>query len=252
MMNKSLASLATVLVGCMTLALPATAQDIDPELRDDNNATMQTGTRFLKEPETASASEARYMQKRVARCVFDRRKSKVRDVLRNSNFYEIDFDALPYEMNEMFDELGFASCLGRLMRGADNTTYQMYGSMRYSTLRNLLAEEAYIEDFDGPPAIGPTDTQDIASRFGGARVHPQISVMASMADCVTFNAAQASDDLLRSRPGSKREDEAVETLGPVFATCANSSEPELSISNSLIRQIVADGMWTRASASAAR
>lgn len=251
-MKTGFAHLVTAMIGCLTLAMPAAAQDSDPVEGTENNAGMQTGTRFFKEPETASAAEARSMQKRVARCIFDRKKRQVRDVLQNSNFYEIHFDALPYEMDEMFDQLGFSPCLGRLMRGADNTTYQMYARMQYSTLRNLLAEEAYIEDYDAPPAIGPEDAQDIASRFGGERVHPQISTMAALADCVTFNAPQAGDDLLRSRPGSSAEDEAVETLGPVLATCANSSEPELSISTSLIRQIVADGLWTRASAMAAR
>ena len=42
------------------------------------------------------------------------------------------------------------------------------------------------------------------------------------------------------------EQAAVAALGPVIVTCANADGESLSISTSLIRQMMADGMWSRA------
>ncbi len=249
-MKSLLSTMAMVLAAIVMLAMPgmdgaAQAQSNVPEVGNENNARSQVGTRFLREPETADAAEARYMQKRVARCVYDRNEDEVRELLANSNFYSIDFAAIGYESETFFEEFGVRSCIGRLMRRADNRTYQMYMSIQYSTLRNLLAEEAYLGDYGAPAVTGNDAQQDIAERFAGERVHPQISTMAAMVDCMTFHAGDAAHALLSARPGSDEEVAAIDVLGPVIAGCANTSETELSIPTSLIRQMAADGMWTR-------
>ena len=225
------------------LATPVAAQDYsDPNI---NNAGMQTGTRFARAPETADAAEARWMQKRVANCAFNRNTEKAREILENSDFYSIRFDDFGQDPDALFDDLEVNHCMGRLMRGANNRTYQTYMQMQYSTMRNLLAEEAYLQDFDGPPQIDANMAQDVTARFGSYRAHRQTEVMAAMTDCMTFNAPQASHDLLRARPGSGDEEDVIEVLGPTVAACANSSEAELSIPTSLIRQMAADGLWAR-------
>lgn len=209
------------------------------------NTELQTGTRFAREPETAGAAEARWMQKRVAMCVFNRNRDEVRAILANSNFYSIDFDAVDHEPDTIFDDLEVSFCMGRLMRGADNETYRLYMNVPFSTLRNLLAEEAYLQDFDNAPAIGADSTQDVAGRFAGERVHPQVSTMAALADCLTFSGGAQAHELLVSRPGSDSELAAVDALGPILAACASSGEAELTVATSLLRQIAADGMWSR-------
>lgn len=211
----------------------------------ENNNGLQTGTRFEREAETADAAQARWMQKRVANCVFNRNKEEARKILANSNFYSIQFDAIEQDPETLFDDLGVDFCIGRLMRGADNRTYRIYMQIQYSTLRNLLAEEAYLQDFDGPPAIDPATPQEVTGRFDGSGVHPQVNTMASLVDCLTYHASEQTHNLLRARPGSDDEEEAVTALGPVIVSCANTQEQQLQIPTSLIRQMAADGLWSR-------
>ena len=231
-----------IMAATALVSLPVQAQD---DQQRENNNSMQTGTRFQRAAETPDAGRGRMMQKRVANCMFNRHKDEVRTVLANSNFYSVDFDAIGVEQDDWFDDLEMDYCIGRLMRGADNRTYHTYMQVQYSTMRNLLAEEAYLQDFDGPPVIPAGSAIDVAGRFDGQRMHPQIATMARMADCLTYNAPQQAHDLLQSRPGSGDEEEVVEALGPVVVACANTDETELSIPTSLIRQMAADGLWSR-------
>ncbi len=237
-MIRSAFTIAAVFLGLS--AVPSQAQDAN-----ENNNGLQTGTRFEREPETADAAQARWMQKRVANCVFNRNKDEAREILANSNFYSIQFDDFDQDPETLFDDLNVDFCIGRLMRGADNRAYYTYMQIQYSTLRNLLAEEAYLQDFDGPPKIDSATPRDVAGRFDGMRVHPQISTMASLADCLTYHASAQTHDLLRARPGSDDEDEAITALGPVIVSCADTQEQQLQIPTSLIRQMAADGLWSR-------
>ena len=224
----------------VTLATPAQAQ-----AQDDQQAGSQVGTRFLRAPESVDAGQGRWMQKRVGNCVFNRHKDEARLLLANSDFYTIDYDAAGLDPDTLFDEMEVGYCMGRLMRGANNRTYQLNMQIQFSTLRNLLAEEAYLRDYDAPPAIAPGSPVEVAGRFDGERVHPQVATMAALADCLTYNAPQQSHDLLNARPGSGDEEEIVEALGPVVVACADTDETEMTIPASLIRQMAADGLWSR-------
>lgn len=210
-----------------------------------NYQEMETGTRFAREPETADEAEGRWMQKRLAMCVFNRDEDLIREVLANSNFSYIDFDALPVEPDNFFDEIDFDHCMGRLFRGASNRTYHLSVQMPFSTLRNLLAEEAYLRDYGEPPVIEPTTPQEVWGRFQGSPAPRQVAVVARWGDCLTHNAPDAAHELLDSRPGSGSEEEALNALTPVFETCIGDAGGQQSISTSLIRQIAADGMWSR-------
>ncbi|WP_271077737.1 hypothetical protein [Aurantiacibacter sp. MUD61] len=238
-------AIGTALLGAV--ATPAIAQEIE---RGEFGEEQMIGTRFEREPETADAAEARWMQKRVANCTFNRNREESVELLANSNFYQIHFDALSYSDEEFWDDFEINYCIGRLMRGADNRNLSMYMQIQFSTLRNLLAEEAYLRANDDPVVIAPGEPQDIAARFDGQRVHPQISTMAGLADCVVYNAPDTAHELLESRPGSGDEGEVVDALGPTIAACAGSDET-MTISSSLVRQMVADGLWSRSYYSAA-
>lgn len=222
-------------------AAPAMAQDVESGAYNED---QQIGTRFQREPETASAAEARWMQKRVVNCTFNRNREESVELLANSNFYQIDFDALGWSSDEFWDDFEINHCIGRLMRGADNQNISMYMQIQYSTLRNLLAEEAYLRTNDDPPVISADMPQDIDERFGEQRMHPQIATMAALADCIVYHAPEMAHELLESRPGSNREADFVDALGPTVAACADSSET-LTVSASLVRQMVADGLWSR-------
>jgi len=219
------------------ISMPAMAQDDGYEFDGS-----QVGTRFVQEPESVDARTGRWLQKRIANCMFNRDEERMRELLINSDFYSIDFDTLSAEPNEFFEDFEVSHCMSRVMRGRYRELEIRY---QYSTIRNLLAEEAYLIDYDGPPQIDEDTARDVGGRFAGRRVHPQVSTMASLADCLVYEAPQQTHDLLEARPGTDAENEMVAALGPIIVGCANTREPELTIPTSLIRQMAADGLWSR-------
>jgi len=221
----------------VVFSAPALAQEVDYEFE-----RSEVGTRFLREPETADAQAARWMQKRIANCMFNRDEERIRELLVNSDFYTIDFEAISADPDEFFEDYEVSHCMGRVMRGRYR---ELAISYQYSTIRNLLAEEAYLHDYEGPPVIGEATPRDVAARFDGRRVHPQVSTMAALADCMVYEAPQDAHNLLSAHPGSDAEGEVIAALGPVIVGCANTRESELTIPTSLIRQIAADGLWSR-------
>lgn len=243
-MNLAVIRSALVLVAAVGLAqsVPTAAQD-DWEAERDRflSPDLQTGSRFLREPQTAQESDARQMQKALARCIFYANKDEVRDLLANSDFQFIDFAATSFDRQDFFDQLGFGNCLERAMT---HSQYKIHVSMLYSTLRNLLAEEVYLYDNEVAPVRAPSAPTVIKARYaftdGGARAR----AMAEVADCITYRNAAGADAFLRQVPGTSDEGDAIEALGPTLLTCLETDEaPKLS--TSLVRQLVADGLWAR-------
>ena len=236
MMRTAIASAAVLTV----FAFPAAAQDAwDEPILD---AEQQVGTRFLIEPETADASEARYLQKRVANCVWNRHEDEVRAMLVASDYDTIDYQTLGITPDSFGDDFDIGYCIGRAMTGR----YRHLG-MRYqlSTMRNLLAEEAYLSDFDGPPEVVEGQERRMPDRFPDRRPFGRTLAMAEIGDCIVYNAPTQVHAFLSARPGSDRETEAVESIAPTFGTCAPSDSDEISISTSMLRQMTADAIWAR-------
>ncbi|MGN6499976.1 MAG: hypothetical protein ACTHKM_07490, partial [Tsuneonella sp.] len=128
---------ALALLVAAALAAPAVAHNTYGE--DDR---QQVGTRFLASPETADAQRARQMQKRIARCMYDRDKDKAVALLQHSDFQRIDYDSLAIGPDKLFDQFEISSCMEIVMHQDE---YQISMKYQWATMRNLLAEEAYLD-----------------------------------------------------------------------------------------------------------
>ncbi|MGE5952208.1 MAG: hypothetical protein ACM308_01095 [Qipengyuania vulgaris] len=231
------------LIMAVALTAPAVAQDTMTEAELDRFLKPEApiGTRFKQEPETASVSDARQMQKRLAKCVYYGNKTELNELLANSDFSRIDFSALEFSSEEFFDEIDFGRCLGRAMKGSQ---YKVYATMRYDTLRNLVAEEAYLYTNKQAPVREPDAPTVIDARFAKGRAGPQTEVLAEVSDCISYRNPQGAHDLLDSTPGSSGEGDALEALYSTLLTCLDTEEAP-NLDTSMVRMMVADGMWTR-------
>ena len=225
----------------MGLAMPASAQRQDGEAFNDNSEIV-TGSRFKRAPETASQSDARQMQRDVARCVFDRNKSESRELLAHSSSSRIDFDAIALDPADFFDEFNVGDCIGRAMRGS---TYRMRMSIQYGTLRNLLAEEAYVRDNSDGVEIPAGAPVNLENRYKYDQLDVRTAVLAELSDCIVHAQPVEADAFIRTRPGSKDEGEAIEALSPSLGPCLGGEAPP-EVGASLVRQVIADGLWSRA------
>ena len=220
----------------MACAGPLGAQDdrfLDPEL--------QTGSRFKQALETAGQAEAREMQKRVARCVFERKQDKVRNLLVHSDFNSIDFEAMGQDPGTWFDDFDVDQCMGRAMKYGQ---YKLRMIMPYATMRNLLAEEVYLNDHKQALTLQPGAAEKISERYFQRKLDRQNVAMTELADCLSFHGSAQAHGLLRSRPGTKDEGAAFAALAPALGKCLQS-KGEVELQLSLVRQVVADGLWAR-------
>ena len=225
------------------VAFPATAQESDAERERDRFLRPEAplGSRFKQEPETASVADARQMQKRVAKCVYYGNKDEFNSLLANSDFGRIDFSALDFEAEDFFDEIDFGRCLGRAMK---QSQYKIYVSMRYDTLRNLVAEEAYLYANKDAPVREDGAPTLIAARFANQNGGPGSAVLAEVSDCISYRNPRAAHELLETTPGTSGEQDALETLYPTLLTCLETEQaPDLD--TTMVRLMVADGMWAR-------
>lgn len=229
-------------VSAILLAGPLSAQDDDDGKFDRFlDPELQVGTRFMREAETAGESDARKMQKRLARCIFFRNKDHVRKLLANSDFDRINFDALPFDERNFYDEIDFAKCISSATTAS---SFKLRVSMQYSTLRNLLAEEVYVKDNADAPVLEEGAPTKVPGRVTFGRSSPRAEVLAEVSDCISYRNGAVAHEFLSSKPGTSPELDAIEKLWPTLLTCLETENPpELSIS--MIRQMVADGMWAR-------
>ncbi|MBX7457449.1 hypothetical protein K3152_04245 [Qipengyuania sp. 1NDH17] len=225
------------------VATPIAAQDSDHDRRMERflRPESQIGTRFKQEPETAGEAETRQMQKRLAKCVYFGNKEELNELLDNSDFEQIAFADTQFKSGEFFDDIGFGRCIGRVMK---RSQYKLAVSVSYSTLRNLIAEEAYLYENKDVPVRAPGAPLLIDQRFATQRGGMRAQSVSELADCLTYRNARASHELLDSTPATDKESEALEALYPTLLTCLETDEAP-NLSTSLVRQMVADGMWSR-------
>ena len=212
------------------------AQDegsLDPE--------AQIGSRFKQAAETAQESDARMMQKAIARCVVELNGKSVRTLVAHSDFRSIDFEAAQQEPDTLFDDLDVGFCMGKAMK---DSQYRMLMRMPVATLRNLLAEEVYLRD-NKVALVAQNGVSQLVERHKGRESMPVgTAMMSDLADCISFRAAGPAHDLLASRPGSKSEGAAFDALAPTLGACMEG-QGEVTLQRSLLRQVVADGLWAR-------
>ena len=225
------------LILAASLAMPAFAQQGFPDVPD-----IDTGTRFKKQVENPQRDEARDLQKRVARCSVYQNKELSRRLLANSDPVSIDFNELGVDPGELMKELDLAHCVTRAMK---HSTYRMHMQFQYPTLRALFAEEVYLMDNKEPIALSPGASEFIEARNSGRSLSSRAEVMAKLADCIVYHGLPASDALLRSTIASDAEDEAMEALHPALSQCGLGDAEEVTLDYSMVRQVVADGLWSR-------
>lgn len=234
---------AFVVLALLSLAVPVVAQETDIDRERDRFLRPEApiGSRFKQEAQAADVADARQMQKRLAKCVYYGSKDELDTLLANSDFDRIDFSVLEFEAEEFFDEMDFGRCLGRAMK---QSQYKIYATMQYSTLRNLVAEEAYLYSNKRPPVREEGAPTFIEARFIGRRAGPRSKVLAEVSDCISYRNAPAAHDLLDSTPGTSGEGSFLEALYPTLLTCLDAEEAP-NLDPTMVRMLVADGMWTR-------
>ncbi len=218
------------------LAAPGLAQSAMIDAPD-----IDTGTRFKKEVVTPQRTEARDMQKRVARCAAYRNKELARSFVENSDPVGIAFDAIVFKGDNLADALKVAECISRAMK---HSTYRMQMHFQYTTLRALMAEEVYLMDNAAPIALAANAEKLVTGRNYDS-LSPRAYGMSQLADCLVFENVSASDALLRSTIGSDAEEAALESLYPALQTCGLDPKSGMTLDYSMIRQVVADGLWAR-------
>ncbi|QZD95353.1 hypothetical protein [Qipengyuania gelatinilytica] len=235
---------AALIFGSMALAAPmATPASAQSQERTERGDEQQIGTRFKRKAETPSVTETRLMQKSVARCVVYRNKDLSRDLLANSDTMGIDFYKVEdLDADGMFDELDVADCLGR---AAKFRTLSIRMTIPLRTLRNLMAEEVYLMDQEDPLALTADAPEYLENRYYATGRHPGAVSTAKLSDCIVRHGTASADALLRSRPGSDDENEAIDALSPALVKCAGEGIADAEISTSMVRTVVADGLWAR-------
>ena len=223
-------------------ASPASAQ-VDEQERYERGDEQQIGTRFKRQREATSVSESRRIQKDVAKCVVYRNKDLSRRLLANSDTVNIDFYKIDdMDADSMFDELDVGDCLGR---AAKYGTLSIAMRIPFRTLRNLMVEEVYLMDQKDPLVIASDAPVQLGNRYFATGRHPAAIATAELSDCLAHHSPVQGDALLHSRPGSSGEEEAVESLYPALLACAGEGIADTEISTSMVRTVVADGLWAR-------
>lgn len=237
------AAMIAAIGGLMTagVEVPTAAQDGDEPFAHADG--QQIGTRFKRKPEVAGESERRRIQKDVAKCVVYRNKDLSRELLAKSDTADIDFDALDdLDPDGLFDELDVSDCLGR---AAKYGTLSIRMSIPFRTLRNLMTEEVYLLDQKKPMTLADNAPLHLANRFDAAKGRPAVMAMAQLSDCMVHSDVATSDALIRSRPGSDEENEALEALHPAMIACAGPEAASAEVDANVVRMLIADGLWAR-------
>ncbi|MXP42379.1 hypothetical protein GRI75_12085 [Altererythrobacter soli] len=230
--STSVVGLATA--AAVLLAAPAIAQQPEPYKR--------TGSRIAKPVEQLDAGGARQMLKGVARCVYHDQPDTVERYLRSSDPLAVDYASFGIAQADVIKEFDLPACMNET-----KAAFQLRTSMRMSgpAFRVALAEEAYLgrhTDALKLPADGP---EMLTNRFFvQAASMPQAQALGAFADCVVFHAPAEADDMLRTAPGTKAESDAARALVPALSECLVAGR-EVRLDEKGIRDIVADGLWSR-------
>ena len=209
--------------------------------------TQETGSRIFTQPKTAAdpALVAKF-SKTVARCAYSRLSDNdVSEFLAATDQKSTVFDMDGQDWHEI--EQTVENCMEAYMADYNADVRLAQLDMKYSAmrLRALFMEEAYLDDNEGPIAIGEGDSELTNRTFvstGNDLTAAQ--GLANFSDCVVFKAPIDADQLLRTEPGSSAEITAARTLAPVLGECLIDGQT-IEFTPGSIRALVADGLWSR-------
>jgi len=223
---------AGIAAGCV-FALIATAAhaQLKPE--------VQTGSLIPVKPRTLEREDAGVVRKHFAQCVYRSAKPKVVALLDHSDAVAVDLPGA--HIKNVSAELNMESCLGDEVGINENAL-----GMKFSvnTLRDLLAEEAYLANDRTPPslpsAVPPLDAKFVSTGDGLARAQ----ALTAFADCAVTGDLADADALLRTTPGSDQERAAAVALAPGLGKCLVQGQ-KVSLTPMSIRALLSYGLWTR-------
>jgi len=209
---------------------PALAQ-LKPEL--------QTGSMIPVQPKVVDPKDAGIVRKHFARCVYRSSRAKVAALLANSD--PIDVDMAGAKIANLQRDLDMEHCLG-----AEVGVNQYALSMKFSpgVLRDLLAEEAYLEVNRSTPQLSETPSPVQAKFVSLGDTLARARSMVNFTDCTILKDVANADALLRTMPGSTAERTTALALAPALGSCLDKGL-QVSLSPSGIRGFIAYAMWNR-------
>jgi hypothetical protein len=214
----------------LTLTSPASAQ-----LRPEG----KTGSIAANRPDLLRAADAAVVRKSFARCIYYSSKKTAASYLEHSDLEAVDMNAAG--IRDRVRDFKMESCLSNEVNNSENAL-----AMRSSatTLRDLLAEEAYLAKNHSVPASAAT-AEPIAFRPVATDTNPTATQgLAMFADCTVRHDTAGADALLRTVPESPREQQAAAALAPAMGACLMTGQ-NFALKPANIRALVAYAMWSR-------
>ena len=198
-----------------------------------------TGSIAASRPDVLSAVDAAVVRKNFVRCIYYSSKKTSASYLEHSDFEAVDMNAAG--IRDRVRDFKMESCLSNEVNNNENAL-----AMRLSatTLRDLLAEEAYLAKNRLAPASA-AGAEPIAFRPVATDSNPTATQgVAMFADCTVRHDTVGADALLRTVPESPREQQAAAALAPAMGACLMTGQ-NFSLKPANIRALVAFAMWSR-------
>jgi hypothetical protein len=217
------------MASCLAIS-PAYAQ-LKPEL--------QTGSMIPAKPQTVDKRRFGEVRKEFARCIYFRAKPKAKALLEHSDVLLVDLAGA--QIKDIGSELDLDDCLGEQV-GIDESALGM--STHIETLRDMLAEEAYLADHRTAPVLAPDSPPMTFSLLPNNPNPSMAQALAAFADCTIRHDVGGTDALLRTMPSSDQEQEKAAALAPAMGACLTAGQ-QLTLNAANIRAVMAFAMWTR-------
>ncbi|MCL6251913.1 hypothetical protein M3P36_12775 [Altererythrobacter sp. KTW20L] len=227
-----IASLAAV-------AMPAMAQE---------RPYRPTGTRIAQAQESVDPNMARRLMKVTARCVYRRNEAAALAFLRQTDAVTAGYEVLGSSSDEIEGRLNLGACMGEAI-ALEGTQAQM--GLPAQVLRASLAEESYLARHASPLVLAANAPEILTNRpIATSTGEAQARGLAAFADCVIYHAPAEADALLRTGVGSDDERAGARAMVPAISQCLAEGQ-EANLTSRGIREMVADGLWSRSEYGAA-
>lgn len=201
---------------------------------------MRTGSRLPTRPSEMEDTATRRMGKDFAKCTYQRNPALAERVLLASDPATVDLSRAGIEGEDLHEKFALSDCLEKAM-----SLNQSRVMLRFESrlLRVMFAEEAYLA-FNKSPLDLPDGATELVSDRVILDDNPRARGLGNFSDCLVYHGANEADAILRSRPGTSQEMEAVRALVPAISSCLTEGQ-EVALTPGNVRGLVADGLWTR-------
>lgn len=199
----------------------------------------KTGSLMAARPNGIDPKAAGVIRKHFAQCVYHTSRRKVLTMLAHSDVLSVGWGSGRIANSRV--DLQMEGCLGQQA----NANEDMLGlRLNAETLRDLMAEEAYLDERSTAPQVAP-DAPPLAPAL--VSTGPELATaqaLTSFTDCAVRHDPAAADALLRTMPGSANETAAAAALAPVLGGCLVEGQ-RVALKPASIRALIAFAMWSR-------